>query len=104
MGDPEWIQATDPRCQAAQGGHDSYYEGILVGGAPVQRRKHDGSMLVKYKDVWANVHPLRTPGAFGVRFWEGACIDDGCVQVVDCGPGQQRRRCLACWRKREQED
>ena len=102
----EHIPSTDPRCQAIQGGYNSYGQGLLL--SPTKHITHAGEWLVRYPEggsgedftkQWANVHfipgegwrPLRHDGrwVYGVRFWVDSCSKCG-------GPCMRWNRALLC--------
>ena len=101
----EHIPNTDPRCQAIQGGYDSYGQGLLL--SPTQHITYAGEWLLSYPEgggedftkQWANVHfipdrnayPMRHDGrwVYGVRFWVDSC------SKCD-GPCQEWNRALMC--------
>ena len=106
-----FISRTDPDCQALQGGHDSYREG-LIRTPQTPKRAPNGGLLIEAPSlceeacprsylqgrVFANVHPLPSVFAsatslstktYGIRFW---CFADG--EVVGLSKTEELTECL----------
>jgi hypothetical protein len=88
-----FISREDPECQALQGGHDSYREGLIRTLQPPTRSPNGGLLIFapsiceeadyRASRVFADVRPLQTVFAgdtslatktYGIRFW---CFADG---------------------------
>jgi hypothetical protein len=77
------IPATDPQCQALQGGYDAYAAGLILAASHTINRDASitsvGSWLVECQGRLANVHPVlgawdsiqthEGQRVYGVRFW-----------------------------------
>ena len=75
----EHIKAGSKLCKELQGGHDSYFDGLLL--ADSHTINDGGDWLVTHNGRLANVHPIQTQwgtdaiqqhngkNVYGIRFW-----------------------------------